>query len=109
MMSFFLFWVAVAAAFLNPAPAAAGTILGIVGGFGRLKIAFAMGGPALVLLTLVTYLQNPSTQFSDLAYWVAVQFCSMVVWSLFVGAVTMTAQEAVPMKVSEYLSRIRAG
>jgi hypothetical protein len=97
-MAFFLFWVAVVAAFLNAVPALAGTFLGTIGGFGKIKIAFVLAGPAIVVLALVTYLSDPYAPFADHVYGAAVLFFSMLAWSLFVGGVTLSVREMLPKK-----------
>ena len=100
MMAFFLFWVAVAAAFLNAVPALTGVFLGAIGGVGKIKVAFAMAGPAIVVLALATYLSDPYAPFADHVYEVAVQFFSMFAWSLFAGGVTLSVREMLPTKVT---------
>jgi len=108
-MAFFLFWVAVAAAFLNAVPALAGTLLGTIGGFGKIKFAFALAGPAIVALSLASYLSYPYAQFSDHVYNVAVLFFSMFAWSLFTGGVTVTAKELLPNTMQLDLLKRRLG
>lgn len=109
MMGFLMFWVAVAAALLNAVPALAGTLLGVIGGFGRIKIAFALAGPAIVALSVVSYLSDPYAQFSDQVYNVGVLFFSMFAWSLFTGGVTVTARELLPNRMQLDLLKRRLG
>jgi hypothetical protein len=109
MMGFFMFWVAVAAALLNAVPALAGALLGAIGGFGKIKVAFALAGPAIVALSVVSYLSDPYAQFSDQVYNVAVLFFSMFAWSLFTGGVTMTVRELLPNTMQLDLLRRRLG
>jgi hypothetical protein len=110
-MAFFLFWVVVAAALLNAVPAVAGTLLGAIGGFGKLKIAVALAGPAIVALGVASYLSDPYAQFSDQVYNVAVLFFSMFAWSLFSGGVMLTVRELLPntMRLDLLKRRLRLG
>jgi len=108
-MAFFLFWVAVAAALLNAVPALAGTLLGAIGGFGKIKIAVALAGPSIVALGVTSYLRDPYAQFSDHVYNVAVLFFSMFAWSLFSGGVTVTVRELLPNTIQLDLLKRRLG
>src|SRR5690242_16207224 len=109
MMGFFMFWVAVAAAFLSPVPAIAGALLGMIAGFGKIKLAFALAGPAIVALSVASYLSDPYASFSDQVYNVAVLFFSMFAWSLFTGGVTVTARELLPNNMQLNLLKRRLG
>jgi hypothetical protein len=109
MMAFFLFWVTVAAALLNAVPALAGALLGTIGGFGKIKIAFALAGPAIVALSVASYLSDPYPQFSDQVYNVAVLFFSMFAWSLFTGGITLTVRELLPNTMQLDLLKRRLG
>ena len=98
MNDFFLFWVLVAADFLNPVAAVGGIATGLVGGTGRVKAGFAVVGVAVTVMAVLVQLHNPSGYFSDAAYLVGAQFLAMMVWTAFVVALVYTCREFLPTK-----------
>jgi hypothetical protein len=93
-MPIFWFLVSVAASLLTPVPAIGGIMMGGLWGTNRMAASFAVVGAATVVMSYLSFWNDPKAGYGDNIYSVSVQLCAMVIWAMFAGALTSLLKEA---------------